>query len=137
MRLIAAAALLIVQNEFSCSAPPLAVTFETCSTNAVTVQVTSGGVPTYRWTPSCGMSRLIVYPDNGSSALWTVYGDAQATNPISSGVRYGQTPDNGRTVAGPERLQHGVTYRVEVSRLVCEQGALCILVPAGTARFQP
>ena len=138
MRLIAAAALLIAQNEFSCSAPPLVVTFETCANNAVTVQVTTGVTPVYKWSPSCGMSRLMVSPDTSFAAVWAVYGDAAPNNnSIGSSVRYGQAPENGRVVAGPERLQRGVTYRVEVSRLVCDQGAVCVLVPAGAARFQP
>ena len=138
MRLLVVLACVLAGNEFYCSTSPTALVFESCSSTTVTVVVATGPVPITSWSPGCGMSRLIVLPDSGSSALWTVDGDAGASeNPIHSGVRYGQTPGEARTVAGPARLERGVTYRVEISRLICEQGALCTLVPAGSARFQP
>lgn len=138
MRLLVVIACVLAGNQFYCSAPPTAVVFESCSGTTVRVVVASGPVPITSWSPSCGISRLIVYPDSGASALWTVYGNAGSSdNPIHSGVRYGQTPDDARTVAGPERLQRGVTYRVELSRLTCDQGSPCSLVPVGNARFQP
>lgn len=138
MRLPVVLACVLAGNEFYCSAPPTAVVSESCSGTTVTVVVSTGPVPITSWSPGCGMSRLVVFPESGSSALWTVYGsDGASENPIRSGVRYGQTPGDARTVAGPERLERGVTYLVELSRLVCDQGALCTLQPAGSARFQP
>ena len=72
----------------------------------------------------------------GGSALWTVWGNSSTDNPIGSGVRYGSTPADARTIAGPEPLQSGVTYRVVISRLVCEQAAPCTLELAGDAQFR-
>ena len=136
MRLIAAALLIATGNDFSCSAPPTAVVSSSCASGKVTVVVATGPVPIYTWSPSCGVSFLMVSPDGGGSALWTVYGNSSPENPIASGVRYGRTPADARTVAGPEPLRGGVTYRVVVSRLVCEQGVLCTLQPAGDTSFR-
>jgi hypothetical protein len=125
-------------NTFSCSAgAPTAAVSDLCPQNSVTIQITMGIAPVYSWSPPCGMSRLVVSADSQAAAVWTVDGNVDAVeNPIQSGVRYGQTPDFGRTVAGPEPLERGVQYRVEVRRLECEQ-SMCLLVPAGAALFRP
>jgi hypothetical protein len=136
MRLIAAALLIATGNEFSCSAPPTAVVMSSCASTKVTVVVSTGPVPIYSWSPSCGVSFLMVQTDGGGSALWTVYGNSSTDHPIMSGVRYGLTPAEARTVAGPEPLRSGVTYRVVVGRLVCEPGDACTLEPAGNAQFR-
>jgi hypothetical protein len=136
MRLLAAALLIAGGNEFSCSAPPTAITFSQCSGTKVIVNVATGPVPIYTWSPSCGVSALMVSRESGGAALWTVSGTSSTENPILSGVQYGRTPPQARTVAGPEELQSGVRYRITVSRLVCDQGAPCILEPAGDAVFR-
>jgi hypothetical protein len=136
MRFIAAALLIATGNEFSCSAPPTAVVMSSCASTKVTVVVSTGPVPIYSWSPSCGVSFLMVQTDGGGSALWTVYGNSTTDNPIGSGVRYGLTPAEARTVAGPEPLRSGVTYRVVVSRLVCESAGPCTLELAGDAQFR-
>ncbi len=137
MRFLAAALVIVTGNEFSCSAPPTAVTFSQCSGTKVIVNVATGPVPIYSWSPSCSVSVLMVSPASGGAALWTVSGNSSTENPIASGVRYGRTPAQARTVAGPAPLERGVTYRIAVSRLVCDQGAFCMLEPAGEALFVP
>jgi len=136
MRVMVAALLIATGNDFSCSAPPTAVVSSSCASAKVTVVVAAGPVPVYTWSPSCGMSSLMVSPEGNVAALWPVYGNSSTDNPIASGVRYGRTPADARNVAGPEPLHSGVTYRVVVSRLVCEQGVLCALQPVGDASFR-
>src|SRR4051794_9775898 len=104
MRLIAAALVIVTGNEFSCSAPPTAVVMSSCASTKVTVVVATGPVPIYSWSPSCGVSFLMVQPTGGGgggggSALWTVYANSTTDNPIGSGVRYGRAPAEARTVA--------------------------------------
>lgn len=137
MRLIAVV-LLIAGNEFYCATSPTVVAFGFCPDNNVTVHVAPGYSPVFSWSPSCGISALTVFAESDVNALWTVYGSASSNdNPIESGVRYGQTPASGRTVAGPLQLQRGVTYRVQVRRVICDPGSPCFAMAAGEARFQP
>lgn len=123
----------------ACSDSPSEPRFEPCPGEAVTMEVSAGLTPLFTWTPACGMAFLEVYPAAGGSALWTVYAESGAgpENPIPSGVRYGTTPLRGHTVAGPQPLQAGDSYRARVSRMLCDQGALCTLQHAGDASFQP
>jgi hypothetical protein len=123
----------------SCSDTPAAPAFEPCPGDTVTMEVVAGLTPpTFRWSPRCGVSFLEVYPEAGGSALWTVYADSGRgpENPIASGVQYGVTPARAQTVGGPEPLLSGIAYTVRVSRLLCEQGVLCILSDAGHVNFQ-
>ncbi|HKA57600.1 MAG TPA: hypothetical protein VKD28_03225 [Gemmatimonadales bacterium] len=137
MRLIAAA-LLIAGNQFYCATSPGVVAFGYCPDNNVTVHVAPGVNPMFSWSPSCGISGLTVFVESDVTALWTVNGSASANdNPIESGVRYGQTPADARTVTGPLQLQRGVAYRVQVRRLICERGSPCYVMAAGETRFQP
>ena len=110
--------------------------FETCPGDTVAVQVASGLTPQYNWAPRCGMQFLEVSPDSGGSPLWVVWAALGQTNVLASGMHYGQVSPSSRTVAGPQPLQAGVVYRVRISRLVCQQGVLCTLNPAGTAPFE-
>lgn len=117
-------------------ASPTQPAFETCPGDTVVVQVRSGLTPQYTWTPRCGMHLLEVSPDSGGSPVWVAWSALGQTNAIASGIRYGQVSADSRTVAGPELLQAGVVYRIRISRLVCQQGVLCNLDPAGTAPFE-
>jgi len=114
-------------------------TLEHCPGDTVAVQVAAGMTPFFTWLPACGVAFLEVYPSSGGGALWTVYADSGrgSENPIPSGVRYGITPQHGRTVAGPQQLQSGTMYEIRFSRLLCDQGVLCTLQHAGSASFQP
>lgn len=93
----------------------------------------------FTWSPACGVAFLEVYPAEGGGALWTVYAEAGTgpTNPIRSGIRYGMTPSQGMTVAGPQSLVRGTEYAMRVSRLLCDQGVSCILQDAGSVTFRP
>lgn len=138
MRLIAALALLIADNMFSCEAPPTAPVVTPCPGNVVSVHVATSLSPFFTWMPDCGMAFLTVFEDSGGAVVWTVYSkNSAAENPIASGVRYGRTPAQSSDVAGPEDLQTGVAYRVQVARMICDVGKPCGLVPAGDAGFQP
>jgi hypothetical protein len=120
----------------TCSDAPTRPQFADCPGDTVVVEVVSGLAPSFRWSPTCGMQFLEVYPASGGGALWTVYGPAGTPNAISSGVLYGRTPSGARTVAGPVALNSSTLYRIRVSRLICDQGVLCILSDAGSAQFQ-
>ena len=111
--------------------------FETCPGDTVAVQVASKLTSQYTWAPRCGMQLLEVYPDSGGSPLWVVWSALGEANALASGVFYGRAPANSRVVAGPQPLHGGVRYRIRISRLVCQQGVLCILNPAGATTFEP
>jgi len=137
MRLIAAAVLLVTDNAFSCQAPPTDPVVTVCPGDAVSVHVATSQTPWYTWSPACGVAFLTVFEESGGGVVWTVYSkNSAADNPISSGVRYGRAPMNASTLDGPAGLQSGVAYQVQVSRMICDRGEPCRLVPAGEARFQ-
>jgi hypothetical protein len=122
-----------------CSDSPSQPPLEPCPGDTVTLQASAGLTPLFTWLPTCGVAFLEVYPEPGGAALWTIYAESGSgpRNPIPTGIRYGTTPLNARTVAGPQPLQLGTAYRVRVSRLVCDQGELCTLQAAGDVLFQP
>ncbi|HWC75065.1 MAG TPA: hypothetical protein VG454_14110 [Gemmatimonadales bacterium] len=102
------------------------------------MHVANSQTPFFTWMPDCGVAFLMVFAETGNSTAWTVYAqNSAAENPISSGVRYGRTPFNSSSITGPDQLQHGVAYVVQVARMICKSGTPCRLVPAGEARFQP
>jgi hypothetical protein len=122
----------------ACSGSPHQPAFEVCPGDMVTVSVGPGTTPSFTWTPACGVGFLEVFPAPSDPAAWTVYAaPGSGENPIPSGVQYGVTPLEGQTVAGPEALAAGTSYRVRVARLICDQGVLCTLQDAGAATFQP
>ncbi len=129
----------LAATSLTCSDSPSEPTFEECPGDAVTLTASAGLTPLFTWAPACGIAFLEVYPRDGGGALWTVYAESGADleNPIASGVRYGATPSAGHTVAGPEPLQAGSPYSVRVSRMICDQGELCILQVAADVSFQP
>lgn len=130
--------MLLADNTFSCQAPPTEPVVTVCPGNAVSIHAASSQAPFFTWAPACGMAMLTVFVESGGGVVWTVYSrNSAAENPISSGVRYGRTPMNSSPLNGPAELQSGVGYGVQVSRMICDRGAPCRLVPAGEARFQP
>ncbi len=126
-------------TSLTCSDSPSEPRFVACPEDVVTMEASGGLTPLFTWTPACGVAFLEVYPSAGGGALWTIQSEAGTNpeNPIRSGVRYGVTPAGGHTLAGPQSLQAGSSYTVRVSRLVCDQGELCILQHAGDVSFQP
>jgi hypothetical protein len=137
MRLIVATVLLMTDNTFSCQAPPTEPVVTACPGNSVSLHAVSSQAPFFTWSPACGMALLTVFEESGGGVVWTVYSrNSAADNPISSGIRYGRTPMNASALNGPAELQSGVAYQVQVSRMICDRGEPCRLVPAGEARFQ-
>jgi hypothetical protein len=130
---------LLAAGSLTCSDSPTQPIVEPCPGDTVEMRVSAGLTPLFTWAPNCGVGFLEVYPASGGGALWTIYAETAASsdNPIPSGVRYGRTPSDAETAAGPQPLESGSTYRVRVSRLICHQGELCTLQDAGAADFQP
>jgi hypothetical protein len=117
------------------SAPPV----EACADDQeVTIQVGPGTRPAFAWTPACGMSSIMVFPAAGPAAVWVVYGGASAaSNPLRSGIRYGQAPP-GTFEATPEAaLQVSTEYQVLVYRWLGEPGAGGGPFQRGSATFRP
>jgi hypothetical protein len=83
------------------------------------------------------MSSIMMFPAAGPAAIWVVYGGASAaSNPLRSGIRYGQAP-SGTFEATPEAaLQVGTEYQVLVYRWLGESG-MGGPFQRGSATFQP
>jgi hypothetical protein len=117
------------------SAPPA----EACTDDqAVTVHASAGTRPAFSWTPACGMTSIMVFPAAGPPAAWVVYGGSSAaSNPLRSGIRYGQAP-NGSFEATPEAaLEVGTEYQVLVYRWLGEPGGEGGPFQRGSATFRP
>lgn len=98
------------------SAPPV----QACADDQdVTVAVSSGTGPTFTWVRACGMSSIMVFPAAGPPAVWVVYGGAAAaSNPLRSGLRYGQAPLGTFEATPAAALQVDTDYEVLVYRWV-------------------
>lgn len=81
------------------------------------VQVTTGTVPTYRWTPPCGATYLEVTSSNRQQVFWIVRGD---TGKFGPGVRHGIAPPAFTTRFGPLPLTPGDQYLVRIGIMVDE-----------------
>ncbi len=81
------------------------------------VQVTTGSVPTYRWTPPCGATYLEVTSPNRQQVFWIVRGD---TGKFGPGVRHGIAPPAFSTRFGPLPLTPGSQYLVRIGIMVDE-----------------
>jgi hypothetical protein len=118
------------------SAPPV----EACADDqAVTVHVSAGPRPAFTWTPACGMTSITVFSAAGPPpAAWVLYGGSSAaSNPLRSGIRYGQAP-SGTLEATPETaLEVGSEYQVLVYRWVGEPGGEGGPFQRGSATFRP
>lgn len=85
----------------------------------VTIAVSSGTGPAFTWAPACGMTSIMVFPAAGPPAAWVVYGGpAAASNPLRSGIRYGQAPPGTFEATPPVTLQRGTEYQVLIYRWV-------------------
>ena len=81
-------------------------------TGPVSIEVSSGTMPTFDWTPACRLFFLIV--ELGADDQWLVITDG--TNAIAPPVRYGVLPTGARQRDPATPLEAGQTYDVNVAR---------------------
>lgn len=112
--LAAIAVLGAVACKDSSAPPPTGLTL--CAV-PLDVQVTTGTVPTYRWTPPCGATYLEVTSLNRQQVFWIVRGD---TGKFGPGVRHGIAPPAFTTRYGPLPLTPGDQYLVRIGIMVDE-----------------
>ena len=88
------------------------------STVAVSV-VGSGDLPTFTWSPACGVSDVVVTREvNGATAEVVWHVRFPELRPVGPSVRYSQLPPRGETVQEPRTLVRGATYRATVRSIV-------------------
>jgi hypothetical protein len=81
------------------------------------VTVSPGAVPTFSWTPNCGISMLVVtrLPATGRPTEETMWGfTVPERSPLGPGIRYGEAPLGVNVWTPPQLLQVGATYRLRV-----------------------
>jgi hypothetical protein len=98
------------------SAPAPAPGLTLCAV-PLTVSVTSGTTPVYRWTPPCGATYLEVTSPDRQHVFWIVRGD---TGKFGPGVQYGVAPSAFTTRFGPLPLTVGASYLVRIGIMVDE-----------------
>ena len=98
------------------SAPTPAPGLTLCAV-PLTVSVTSGATPVYRWAPPCGATYLEVTSSNRQQVFWIVRGD---TGKFGPGVQHGVAPPAFTTRFGPIPLTVGASYLVRVGIMVDE-----------------
>jgi hypothetical protein len=121
-----------------CSDPSAPLPPEPCTDEQeVTIQAGPGPQPVFSWAPACAMSSLEVFPASGPPAAWVLYGGSQAsTNPLRSGVQYGQAPAGTVEAARERDLQVGTEYRVTVYRWIGDPGGPGSIFSRGSATFR-
>ena len=88
-------------------------TVEPCADDQeVTVRVGPGTLPAFTWSPACGMTSILVFRVDSPPAVWVVYGGSRASNPLHSGLRYGQAPAGTFEATPAAALQVGNEYEV-------------------------
>lgn len=73
-----------------------------------TAAVSPGLVPTFSWTPACGVGEVSVYEVGDTLAVWSAF---NLENQIASPVTYGVTPA-GASARAARPLQAGKSYRL-------------------------
>jgi hypothetical protein len=93
---------------------------ESCADDQqVTTQVGAGTQPAFTWSPACGMTSVLVFPVESPAATWVVYGGSRAaSNPLHSGLRYGQAPAGTFEATPAAALQVGTEYEVLLNRWI-------------------
>src|SRR3954465_874142 len=83
------------------------------------VLVTPGVTPTFSWSPTCGISELLVFKEPApfvageyESLLWRF--TVSELTPIGPGVRYGNAPRGATVSKTSETLRPGSEYRIVV-----------------------
>jgi hypothetical protein len=100
----------------------------------LTVQVTTGTHPTFRWTPECRIERLQVTHTGSPVVCWTTF-SRDRSNALGPPIAYGVVPPGGaRTANRVELLAAGATYLVTLSRVPPGGGAPQIV---GKRAFAP
>lgn len=105
-------------------------------TRPIGVEVSSGVTPIFSWTPDCGISALTVTSVPAAtgateSAVWAF--SVPESNPLGSGIRYGEAPTGARVWTAAQSLRGGTTYRVSVILTVGLDG----IVASGSRTFVP
>ena len=100
----------------------------------LTITVTGGTTPTFDWTPSCGVNRLMVLPSNPPPGLitqgWTV---SSAMGLFKAPISYGVLPNGADPGDAASPLVAGTTYQVIIYRAAYE----AIIASGGSATFTP
>jgi hypothetical protein len=99
---------------------------EGCTRN-VEVNVIPGANPAFVWSPSCGMSSLLIVtvpsaPGVNEETMWGF--TVPENSPIGPAIRYGSAPRGATVWTQPRALVTGATYRVRVMLTVGGDGLL-------------
>ena len=104
----------------------------TDETGTVAVTVGAGLQPVLNWEPACAMAFLLI--EEGASDQWgistddTTWDDPAQANLIVPPLTYGVTPAVAQEFQSPTTLVSGVTYDVNLGRIVAaESAAECVL----------
>jgi hypothetical protein len=97
------------------------------------VLVTPGVTPTFSWSPSCGISALVVTDESsvGAPAVWAFTVSEFA--PLGPGVRYGRLPHGATELNAAQSLRAGASYHVYVWYTVGGD----MIAAQGTRSFAP
>lgn len=99
----------------ACRDPAAAPNGLTLCAVPLTITVTSGATPVFRWNPRCGATYLEVTTPNRQQVFWVVQGD---TGKFAPGVRLGEVPPAFTSRLGPLPLTRGVIYLVRVGIII-------------------
>ena len=95
-------------------------TYPTSCSGALTVEVVWDDGEIIDWTPSCGVSAIVVTVDTPNPTaeqyMWNMH--VPEGQPLRSGHPYGVTPLRGSSSVGPKSLSCGARYRVSVRQTV-------------------
>jgi hypothetical protein len=99
----------------------------------VQVRVGSEGQPSFRWSPECGISALVVNtvpaPGAQETTVWSFRVPEQS--PLRPDVTYGNAPGRATVWTGPQQLVPGTRYRVHVRMTVGED----VMIASGETTF--
>lgn len=121
----------LIAGFVACSDPN---TVDECSGN-VTLDVTVGVTPFFRWAPDCALSTLVVVNDV-EEVMWNI-GAPSGENSLTTGIRYGVLPSGAIEEVGPAvPLRSGRAYIVRVLRIERRQDE-SVLMLAAEEVFRP
>jgi len=125
MRTLAVAALVVgagCGDKATTEEQPLTSTGGGCVGN-IDVHVSfapTGKMPSFDWTPHCGISSLTVQtvPFMGAAPVLAWALSAPELNPVKPVIEYGVLPRGAKLSSGPANLAQGITYRITVDQTV-------------------